>query len=187
MEHYREIKVPKDRIGVIVGHKGKIKKKLEELANIEVNIDSEEGIVTISGEDAITLMEAKDVIKAIARGFNPQKAFNLIKPECYFELIDLKLVSKGKKDAQRIKGRIIGSDGKCRHTLEDLTNTYISVYGKTVGIIGDVFWLNICKKAIKKIIEGMPHSRVYKWLENQRKKSKQESVEDAISEGESKD
>jgi len=50
-----------------------------------------------------------------------------------------------------------------------MTETYISVYGKTIGIIGDMEKVAIAKRAIGKIIEGSPHATVFKWLENQRK------------------
>ena len=53
--------------------------------------------------------------------------------------------------------------------IEELTETNISVYGKTVGIIAEVDSLMIARRAIEMLVEGSAHRNVYKWLEKQRK------------------
>ena len=44
-------------------------------------------------------------------------------------------------------GRVIGKDGSTRKTIEDLTNTDICVYGKTVSIIGDFDDVTRCQRS----------------------------------------
>jgi ribosomal RNA assembly protein len=65
----------------------------------------------------------------------------------------------------RIKGRIIGENGRARKNIEEMTNTYISVYGNYVAIIGSYENANIAREAIMMLIEGRQHSTVYKYIE----------------------
>ena len=84
----------------------------------------------------------------------------------------LSLSEKSKTSQQRLKGRIIGKEGKTRELIEEHTGTYISVYGKTVAIIGTPDTVTIAHKAIEMLIEGSTHSSVYKWLEKKRRERK---------------
>jgi len=66
------IKIPLERIAVLVGPKGRMKELIEEKSTAKLNIDSESGSVEISDPaDAIRGMRAKEVVQAIARGFSP--------------------------------------------------------------------------------------------------------------------
>ena len=69
----------------------------------------------------------------------------------------------------RLKGRIIGKGGKSREEIEHLTNTYICIYGKTVGIIGEVAWTALARQAVGMLIDGSMHRTVYKFLERKKK------------------
>ena len=48
-----DVKVPKERIAVIIGEKGEKKRELEADLGVKLAIDSEEGDVFITGKDAI--------------------------------------------------------------------------------------------------------------------------------------
>jgi ribosomal RNA assembly protein len=163
-----EIKIPKDRIAVLIGTKGEIKKQLEDETKTKIDVDSKEGDVTVSGEDALLLYSTRDIIRAIGRGFNPEMALLLLKQDYAFELINLPEYEKPSQ-FKRIKGRVIGKEGKSRKLLEEYTETFISVYGKTVGIIGQTEQVSIARRAIEMLLKGSPHSNVYKWLEKMRR------------------
>ncbi len=168
-----DLKIPKDRIAVLIGKEGKIKKELEEEMKIAITVDSKEGDVMITGSDAISLYTTREVIKAIARGFNPEIAHLLLKQDYAFELISLDEYAKGRKNQQlRLKGRVIGEKGKCRRTVEQLTECFLCVYGKTVAIIGVIDYVPVAKKAISMILSGSPHASVYRWLERKRRELK---------------
>ena len=169
METYTEdLKVPKDRVAVIIGKSGETKKELESLLKVTLDIDSKEGDVLIETEESINLMVARDVIKAIARGFNPDIAKLLAKDEYAFQLIDLNEYNPHRSHQERLKGRVIGREGKSRSLIEEYTDCSVSVYGKTIGIIGKAENVVIAMKAVESLLEGSPHSFVYKWLEKQR-------------------
>ncbi|MFH1440133.1 MAG: KH domain-containing protein [Candidatus Woesearchaeota archaeon] len=168
-EYTYDLRVPKERVAVLIGKKGEMKKAIEDATKTIIDIDSKEGEVVVTGEDPLTLFTTRDVIRAIARGFNPEIAQLLLKQDYMLELIDLKEFVKNKSQMPRIKGRVIGKEGKAREVIENLTETYICIYGKTVGIIGLGENVSIAKRAIESLIAGSPHSNVYKWLEKKRR------------------
>jgi ribosomal RNA assembly protein len=168
-EFLYELRIPKDRVGVLIGKEGEIKKEVETETQTKIKVDSKEGDVFISGEDALGLYSCREVIRAIGRGFNPDIARLLLKADYSFELIDLKeYAGKSKDILRRIKGRVIGSEGKTRKLIEELSESYICIYGKTIGIIGLTDQVLTAREAVEKLLNGSPHSKVYKFLEKKR-------------------
>ena len=159
-------------MAVLIGKDGSVKKELEEQPNTSIDVDSKEGDVHIKGEDSVKLYLLKDVIKAIGRGFNPEIAMRLLKQDYVLELMSLAEFVKSPNQMLRIKGRVIGKAGKARATLEELTDTSISVYGKTIAILGFCDNVAIAKKAVESLLSGSTHASIYKWLEKQRRAQK---------------
>ena len=161
------IKVPKERIAVIIGPSGSIKKKIEETAKIGLEINSDDGQVEIKTEDdPILALKAAEVIKAIARGFSPEKAFELFYEDfLMLDIIDLSEAANTPKELARLKGRIIGREGKTREIAEKLINVKMSVYGKTVSVIGFPEQTTIIRTAVDMLINGVNHGTVYSFLE----------------------
>jgi ribosomal RNA assembly protein len=60
--------------------------------------------------------------------------------------------------------------------MENLTGTLISVYGKTVSIIGDTTKLRLAVDAIASISSGSMHGAVYNKLETANRKVKEERM-----------
>lgn len=165
-----ELKIPKDRVAVLIGKEGTIKKTLEQETNTSINVDSKEGDVSISAEDGLSIYTAKQIILAIGRGFNPEIALLLLKTDYLFEVINLKDYARSKNDSGRLKGRVIGTKGKTREIIEEMTKCYVSVYGKTISIIGEADHIASARKAVEILLKGSTHSTVYKFLERERKK-----------------
>ena len=172
-EFLDSVRVPKERVAVVIGEKGTTKKKLEKKMDVKLKIDSEEGEVEIRSKESIKLLDATNVIKAIARGFNPRVAIKIMKEENSFVIIDISdIAGRSKKTLARIKGRIIGTAGKARIYIEQMTNTDIVVFGRTVSIIGEAAEVEIAKKAVNGLLKGSNHSTVYKILEEHKRKMK---------------
>lgn len=174
-----QLKIPKERIAILIGKNGEVKKQVEDLTKTSLEIDSKEGDVSIKGDDALGLYSTREMIKAIGRGFNPEIAMLLIKQDYAFEVITLPEADK-KNHLKRVKGRIIGSEGKTRRIIEELTDCFVSVYGKTVSIIGRTDTLHIARKAVEMIIKGSPHSTVYRMLEKMHRQVKRREYEEDI-------
>ncbi|MDN5358484.1 MAG: ribosomal assembly protein [Candidatus Diapherotrites archaeon] len=178
------VKVPKERIGAVIGKKGRTRKKIERAADVKINVDSESGEVEIVGNEK-TLPEnfykATLVVKAIGRGFDDRSAMELFADDRYLEVIDLTdLVGRSRSALRRQKARLIGREGSARKKLEVLTGTKIRVYGKTVSIIGDEEGIETATRAIERLVgEGSPHNVVFRDLEiNQRKRKQRKLLRD---------
>ncbi len=163
------IRIPKDRIAVLIGPQGKTKKAIEKQTMTSIKINSSTGDVEIinKAKTDTGILKAKDIITGIARGFSPEHALLLLNDQFFLEVINLtELVgTKNSKILNQKKGRVIGRNGKSRNQIEELTNTNVSVYGKTVSIIGEFNGLQTAKEAILMLLEGANHSNVFDFLE----------------------
>lgn len=182
-KHTGFVRVPKERVGVLVGPDGRVKQYIEEKLCVKLEVESEQGEVNISlvetAEDPSMLFKAKDVVTAIGRGFAPEQAFRIIRDEdAIFDVIDLREVfGRSESDIKRVKGRIIGMEGKTRKLIEDLSGADMVVYGHTVGIIGTFEQANIARTAAQMLIDGCQHHSVYKYLAKKRHEMKKEKLE----------
>ena len=168
----RSIRIPQDRVGTIIGTKGETKKMIQNISGINIDVDTEgEVIIHDEVETADPLMALKiiDVIKAIGRGFAPDRAMRLFDDDEYLEVVDLKEFVGGRNNQiSRIRGRLIGTGGKTRQIIEDLAGCYVTIYGNTVALIGNSISLPVAKHAVELILNGSEHATVYHDLESQR-------------------
>jgi ribosomal RNA assembly protein len=176
------VRIPKERVGILIGPEGKVKQYIESRLNVKLDIDGE-GSVTVTLSETATdpslLLRAKDLVTAIGRGFPPDTAFRLIRNEDdIFDIVDLRLIfGRSESDIKRIKGRIIGTDGKTRRLIEELTEADVVVYGHTIGIIGSFEQADSARNAVQMIIDGCQHHTVYKYLQRKRTELKKEKLE----------
>jgi ribosomal RNA assembly protein len=177
------VRIPKERVGVLVGPDGKVKQYIEEKLCVKLEVESEQGEVNLSlmesAEDPSMLFKARDVVTAIGRGFAPEQAFRLIRDEeAILDVVDLReIFGRSESDIKRIKGRIIGMEGKTRKIIEDLSGADVVVYGHTVGVIGTFEQANIARTAVQMLIDGCQHHSVYKYLAKKRHEMKKERLE----------
>ncbi len=177
------VKIPRDRIGVLIGPEGGAKQRLEERLQVMLEIDSQSGDVAISlskdVQDPSLLFKAKDYVLAVGRGFSPDRANKLLQDEeNMLTLIDLReIFGRSDSDIQRVKGRIIGTEGKTRKIIEEMSEALISVYGHTISIIGGVEQSEIAREAVNMFIKGSQHATVYKYLQRKRQELKKRRLE----------
>ncbi len=173
----QSVKIPIDRVGALVGKEGMVKSEIEKRCSVSLEIDGESGDVRVT-YDTDSLKEgdpfkAQEVVTAIARGFSPQRAFALFEENKVLLTIDLRQYSgKSENSLARIKSRLIGSDGKARKLIEQLSGTAISIYGHTVSIIGDSGKSKVAEDALVKIASGGTHKAAYQMLQKYRSKQK---------------
>jgi len=84
------------------------------------------------------------------------------------ETIDLSRSAGTPQEMIRLKGRIIGKAGKTREIMESMIGVKISVYGKTVSILGTPEQNQIIRTAIEMLIGGATHGQVYGFLEKKK-------------------
>lgn len=169
----RTIRIPQDRVGAIIGANGETKKMIQNISGINFDVDTEEGEISVYDDvetaDPLMALKIMDVIKAIGRGFSPERATRLFDDDEYLEVIDLKeVVGNRNNQLSRIRGRIIGRGGRTRQIIEDLTGCYVTIYGNTVALIGNSISLPVAKHAVELLLNGSEHATVYHYLESQR-------------------
>ncbi len=181
MSFEKLIRIPEDRIGDLIGKSGNIKLEIEKKCSVSLEIDSDSGEIRIhSSENIIDIQpfKAMEIVMAIGRGFSPSKAMMLLNGDNILHVMNLQeFVGKSTDQMERIKGRIIGERGKARTNLENLTNTLISVYGKTVSIIGSPDKLKNVIDAISSLSSGSMHGSVYSKLEAVKRREKLEKLQ----------
>ncbi|WP_296806606.1 KH domain-containing protein [uncultured Methanobrevibacter sp.] len=179
------LKIPQNRVGALIGKNGDVKKSIEKLTGTILDIDSDDGTVYIAPredmEDPLGVWNANHIVKAIARGFNPEVAMKLIHDDIYLEIMKLPLyIGKSKKALARYKGRIIGKNGKTRELITELADVDMAVYGKTVSLIGEMENILVAKEAIEMILNGSRHKSVYAFLENKKETLKLREFKDLV-------
>ena len=175
----QEVKIAGSRVGVLIGKGGATKKELETKTHSTITVDSKEGLVKVEGSDefAVPLLRAVEIINAINLGFSPERAFEMIEDEdLLLDVIDLSSMAEGPKQLDRLRGRIIGKDGRAREQIEDMTEIEISVFGKTVALIGYPEALKTARTAIDMLIQGVPHENVFAFLDKKKKEAKQDLI-----------
>jgi len=154
-----ELRIPKDRIAVLIGKNGEVKDRLESATNSKIEIDSNDGDVTVSGHDVIQLYQLRDIVKAIGRGFNPEVANLLLRSDYSFELIQLVDYSPHQNHQQRMKGRVIGSGGKTRNLIKAIEETIPSSKSSkdenNMMVIARSFDINKPGSSPKKMLGGI--------------------------------
>jgi ribosomal RNA assembly protein len=175
------VKIPKERVGILIGPEGKTKQYIEDKLQVKLDVDKEGSVKIVLSEqctDPSLLLRAKDLVTGIGRGFPPETAFRLIRNEDdIFDMIDLRVIfGRSEADIKRIKGRIIGTEGKTRKLIEELTEADVVVYGHTIGIIGSFTEADAARNAVQMIIDGCEHHTVYNYLQKKRTELKKEKL-----------
>jgi ribosomal RNA assembly protein len=165
----KEVRIPEDRVGAVIGEGGETKEEIQDLTECEITI--EDNVVRIEG-DPLPEMTCQKVIKAIGRGFNPDKALKIAEKDVTFYMIDISRKVDNKSRQKELKGRVIGRDGETRRHIEKEANIDLSVYGTTIGFVGKMSNIEIAQEAINMLLNGASHSTAYTYLEKNQDKIK---------------
>jgi len=95
----------------------------------------------------------------------------------YLSLIDLReIFGKSESDISRVKSRIIGRKGRTRQQIEELSGSFLSIYGHTIVMIGNQSQVNVAREAVQRFIRGDQHKSVYDFLQQKRRELKFEET-----------
>lgn len=148
--------VPKERAGVLTAD---VRRTFEEKLNVKLAI--ERNTVELDGE-GLELHTAAQIVKAIGRGFAPARAFRLLAEDQSLEVIELGQLTE--RRAEAVRARVIGTGGRTRNLIESCSGAAVSVYGKTIAIIGSYEQIRLAREAIEMLIAGAMHSSVSRFL-----------------------
>lgn len=156
------VRIPAERVKVLLGESAATKKRIEQRCNVGLAVDAD-GEVQITGDPADVFF-ARDIVKAIGRGFTAESALRLMGHDFGLYVIPLKEHTTSEKAISRFKGRVIGENGKIKARIEEATDSIVSVYGSTISIISRIDTMEYAKEAIGMLIDGARHTSVLRYL-----------------------
>jgi ribosomal RNA assembly protein len=168
------VKIPAERVRILLGEGGAARKKIEKKCNVGLNVDPD-GEVEIIGE-AEDIFFARDVIKAVGRGFSPDTSLKLLTHDYGIYIVPLKDFVTSENAVARVKGRVIGEKGRIKSQIEEATDSYLSIYGNTIAIISRTDTMEYAKEAVGMIIDGARLTSVLGYLS----KAKREILESRL-------
>ncbi|MBR9679206.1 MAG: RNA-processing protein [Nanoarchaeota archaeon] len=158
MEFSKIVKIPEERVIKLL----EVRDLVEEKLDVSIKISGND--VMVSGS-SIELVKAHNVVMAIGRGFSTDKALFLLQDDFSLDVIEIGDFARTQKAFIRLKGRVIGDEGRAKRFIEKNTNCLIRVYGKTVSIIGKSEELINARRAVIMLLEGSKHGTAYRFLD----------------------
>jgi ribosomal RNA assembly protein len=147
--------IPLERLGVLIGREGSMKSRVENAFKARLIIQSESGVVEIVPRE------------------DSDRALSLVDDDIVLDIIDLRdTFGRNERDIARLKGRVIGRDGKIRRLIEEMTDAKVSVYGHTISMLGEYEKVTAAREAIELLLKGKQHSTLYKLLRKIKSESK---------------
>lgn len=140
----------------------KARKILEKELNVKIALLGREISITGKPEEEYI---AERVIEAIDFGFPIDAALMIKEEDLALEILNIKEHTK-RKDYERIRGRIIGKEGKTKNTISSLTDCFIEVKDNRVATLGHPEKVKNARQAIISLIKGSKQANVYAYLEH---------------------
>jgi ribosomal RNA assembly protein len=144
----------------------KVRKSVPAIENkIKIHIGFRKGSVSIKGNEVNEFLTEK-IIQAIDFGFPTDDALLLTDSDFSIDYINVKEHTH-RNNLRDIRSRLIGTGGKARKTIENLTGAEIVINNNTVGVIVDSAHLEAVIQGIELLIQGAKHGNVFAYLEKQ--------------------
>jgi len=148
---------------------------LKEIINNRNKIEKELKVkITNQGRNIFIVGDAENeylclrIIEAINLGFSLEKALSLKNEETILHILNIRDVTR-RKDLERIRARLIGTQGKTKQNMETLSDCQISVHDNWVGIIGEAGCIDEAILSLRLLIQGSKQGNVYARLEKKKK------------------
>lgn len=145
-------------------HIGEIKKEkafLEKKLGVKLQINGRQVTIEATPYEEY---EASLILEAISFGYPAKTAMLLKDEELVFRIIPIKNFTR-RKDMEVVKGRLIGTEGKTKKTIERIADCKIIIRDNEVGIFAPADEIDYIITAVTSIIRGSKQSNIYKFLE----------------------
>ncbi|MEK6915859.1 MAG: KH domain-containing protein [Nanoarchaeota archaeon] len=164
-QNFDMISIELTRIKDVLNNKSKLESKL----NAKIKISGKN--ITINA-DPFNEFEAQRVFDAINLGFSVKKALKVLDEDIGFIKINIRDYANTKNHAV-VRSRLIGTNGKTRKTIEEITKCDVSIHDNSVGIIGPAEITESALVAVTNIIKGTKQANAYRYLEKINSQRKQ--------------
>lgn len=158
-------------------------KKLESRLNIRIEIDKKGNVlITSIKKDSVVEYMASKILEAIALGFDMESAMQLCNTDFTLTRINVKDFVRSSR-VNLALGRVIGTKGRTKEVIEELSGCEIVISNHTVAVIGRADNAETASQAIVSLLRGSKQANVYNYLERNRARLKaleEESVEELI-------
>ena len=108
--------------------------------------------------------EAQLVFDAINLGFPAETAVLLTDENFVFKQINMKDYTR-RKNLNVIRGLLIGTHGRTKNTVEQISGCQVRIHDNMIGIIGPAKSIEYALNGVISIIRGTRQTSVYKYLE----------------------
>jgi RNA-binding protein PNO1 len=164
----RSIKVPHHRFPPLKKVWMELYKPVVEQCKLEVRMNLKNRCVELrTGKDTTDsgiLQKAEDFVKAVVAGFEVSDALALLRlDDIYLESFEVKDVRAGLHgdNLSRCIGRMSGSHGKTKFTLENVARVRLVIADTHIHIMGAPQNVRVARDAICDLIRGSPAAKVY--------------------------
>jgi len=129
-----------------------VKKCLAEMG-IAASLDAVEGSMTVTTTrkafDPMSILNARDLIKLLARGLNFPAAKRILEEGMACDVIRIRTMVEKKERFVKRRQRILGNKGSTLKAIELLTQCYVMVQGGTVAAVGPHRGLGEVRKIVE--------------------------------------
>ncbi|MDO8623382.1 MAG: hypothetical protein Q7R52_03980 [archaeon] len=145
-------------------------------AKIKINIMLRGKKANIKGNHLNEVIVLK-ILQAIDFGFDVEDALLLKNSDYLLEFINIKEHTR-RKNLQEVRSRVIGTSGKAKRTIEELSGAVIVIHDNKVGIIVNAEHLTSATQGIISLIQGSKHANVFAYLEKQNRNMRKRDSDD---------
>lgn len=167
----RSVPIPTHRLRPLREHWTEIYEPIVRFMKLDIRYNAKRRCVELRTNSHTTdpraLQRSADFIKAFTIGFEVRDAAAMLRLDDLvldgFDVDEVKMLEG--ESLSRAIGRIAGSGGKVRYTLENSTMTRIVIHDKHVAILGSYQNARIARQALQDIVLGAPPSKIFARLQ----------------------
>ena len=155
---------------LIVDSLKKIKKSIKRVEEkIKIKVHTRKGNQVVVEGNEVNEFLVENILRAVDFGFDVEDALLLKNDDFSLSFIDIKEHTH-RKNLKEVRSRVVGTQGKAKRTIEELTGAAMVIHNNKVGIIVDSDHLDAACQGIISLIQGSKHGNVFSYLEKQNAK-----------------